>query len=56
MKADKEEGFTRGEQWTSKYLYHIPLRRASRRKKPAVEETEGSEGEDPEEPQRTQKF
>ena len=50
-----------GTQWTSKYLFHIPIRRVHRKQKPKdsnegiPEELEEEEKEE-NEPQRTQKF
>ena len=61
MKAEREEGFKTGEKWTSKYLFHIPIRRVHRKQKPKdsnegiPEELEEEEKEE-NEPQRTQKF
>ena len=59
MRAEKDDGFTRGERWTSKYLFHIPLRKATQRRgaSTTAEEDQSVEVDrEEEELQRTQRF
>ena len=46
MKDAKQRGFTEGNKWTSKYLFHIPLQIVRRKKSKEEEQDELEEAED----------